>query len=725
MGSPSIPALLLAATAAFSVAPVPGVENHWVANSYGNVYSHIQNFIEDMTVKADGTVLTQSFYDEGQYPNSTYKDGARTGYNWETDTTNPHPSRNATYHGRKWRIANFYGRAFMFKQYPAPTKGDSVPLVVSDAGDTIRSVRDPTALAFDSSGRLLVGDNGADQNIKVFRVPTPEHPDLAIRLVDSIGEKGGVFAGPVRGAVGPRRFWGIRGIGVDSTGRLYVGCTGMPMQVGGGTHIRCFSDLSAKTLVWEVIGVAFVNTVDADPDSGGTSLHKNSVRFHMDWSKPPGKSWSFASVTTDPFAYPDDPRLDHSLESVWFRRVHGKRYLYLDDMYGSFLAVIRFEENSEVGIPTAFYPILNSYWDSSSGDWALDRRPIGLNKGSDANLRWMWRDDNGDGQVQTNEFHFYKLTDHGSIIPFPYTLGIDVDDSGDIWWGGKPYMVQFPAGSMDDHGVAKYSTDSIRLWTNPYSDSDAATYNDYVLQCRYLKSQDAMILAAGVHEGLAAALFRYDHWSDSTRRALRWKTVLPYRFPSDWSVFRDGASMDTLLFPNNMTADTDYVYVGYVDKGPDGRRNGEVSLYRVDDGQRVGWIAPGPETNFMAGWFDLWHALNACTMPNGEKLLMTEEDYAGKVNVYRWCPRTTCSPVDSSSSNSGASPRVFLAGGRIHVVAMDGMPWSLNVDGIGGRQLLRWSGTGSASSAFHAGGAVVYAEIRSLGTSRAFALIGR
>lgn len=724
MRNPSIPVLCAASLAAAGVPPVAGVQNHWVGNTGGNSFSHIQNFIEEMVVKPDGSVLTQSFWDEAQRPASKYKDGAWIGYNWETDSTNPHPSRRAIRQGVTWEIRNFYGRAFLGKMYPPPV-GDSAPFVVSTRGDTIRSVEDPTAVAFDLAGRLLVADNGPDQNIKIFDVSVPGRP----RRVATFGDSLGVFGGPVRGRTGARRFWGPRGVGVDSLGRLFVGCTGMPMQVGGGTDIRCFSGLTdSDTLVWQVQCEAFVNTVDADPDSGGTSLQKNSTRFHMDWSQPPGRSWSFAAVTTDPFRYPDDPRLCHSLESNWFRRIGGRRFQFQDDMYASYMVMNRYEDGSEIGIPTLFLPVWNSYRDSGAGVWAIDRRPIWGAAGSGDKRRWIWRDDNADGQVQSTEFHTWEMD-------FPYTYGVDVDDSGDIWWGGKPYMVQFPTGGLDANGIPRYPVDRIKLWSVPFAGRDEN--NGYVMFCRYLKGQDAMIVATGVHERLLASIYRYDHWSTraipfpgfgkgsaADTLSHTWKITVPYKFPADWSTSGIGSSMDTCLFPNNLAADSDYVYVGYVDKGPHSWRNGEVDLYDVRTGAPVGWVAPGPETNFMSGWFDLWHAVNAYTRPNGEKLLMVEEDFAGKVNVYRWCPKEACPEGKRIVAPATPLPVVRRTGRKLSVTALAGQEWGLAVWGLDGATLVRTTGFGPAELDLPGTHRVVYAGIRSGGNWTGSALLG-
>jgi hypothetical protein len=267
---------------------------HWLANTSGQPGSHIQNFIEDMSViyvsdkQFPGPmVVTKSFWDEGGRPNAVYQDGRRIGFNLWKDRTD---SRTAVYQGDTCRILNFYGRSFLFKLAPPPSTPDSSPRVSCTDGSTIASIEDPTALAFDRAGRLLIGDNGPDQNVKIFtRVPG------GWLRSGAFGETGGVFAGPVRGAAGPRRFWGIRGLGVDSAGNLYVGCTGIPMQTMGGTDIRVFS-AKDSSLLWNVQGLSFVNSADADPASEAGSVFLNAKRFRMDWRSPPGKSWSLAET---------------------------------------------------------------------------------------------------------------------------------------------------------------------------------------------------------------------------------------------------------------------------------------------------------------------------------------------------------------------------------------------------------------------------------------------
>ncbi|MHB1556365.1 MAG: NHL repeat-containing protein [Isosphaeraceae bacterium] len=90
----------------------------------------------------------------------------------------------------------------------------------------------PAGLGFGHEGRLLVCDNGPRQQVHVLDIKqTPP------RLVESLGEEGGMFAGPEPGKAGPWRFAGPTGAGCDAAGNLYISCN-VPR---GGTVLRAFS----------------------------------------------------------------------------------------------------------------------------------------------------------------------------------------------------------------------------------------------------------------------------------------------------------------------------------------------------------------------------------------------------------------------------------------------------------------------------------------------------
>jgi len=632
------------------------MENHWVGNTFGAPEEHVQNFVEAARVDPDGSVWTRSFWDEGGASESIYKDGRRirrmNGGGVRADSAT-HPVRGT------WIIRNLYGRAFLAKIAPPPT-GDSAPWIQGPGSAAIRSVTDPTALGFLPDGRLLVGDNGPDQNVKIFDVSDPSAP----KLVGTFGDSGGVFAGPRPGAAGPKRFWGIRGVGSDSLGRICVAGTGMPMQVGGGTDIRCFTGWrDTSTLRWQVQGLSFVNSADFDPDSAGTSVFLNAERFHMDWSKPARRSSSFVAATIDPFRYPSDPRLTISMESVFVRRIQGKLFLFVTDMYSKYLAVIRFEEGSEIGIPCAFLPLA---WSGLGDDWAGSLHPT-WDASAPANIskRWLWVDRDGDGSPQASEFQTIQFG-------YPFIAGIDVSESGHIVLSGKGKMTMIRLPGLDAKGIPQYSASSIQVHDVPFKDGEGD-----VPRLKYLDREDVMILsaAAPTSKGYMPDLgFRIEAWSDSAHRRIS-RFAIPYRDGGPGVEIRLDVNTGPMVLPWSLTADKDYVYVAYLDRGPHARVRGEITVIDSRTGRVAGYLSPGPETSYANGAVDLRMAVNVLATPTGERLVSLEDDGAAKVQIYRFCPPgEKC--AGSGPAARAAEPDIVRAIARDRNIEVEGADWT-------------------------------------------------
>ncbi len=636
------------------------VENHWVANSGGrkmtqipagtdpvvyggNVGNHLTGLRVLETAGARPRIVTSNQYDEtglGNAPNlgAVYRDGVCLGKAFSSQ--GPVDNRKATNRAGTLTatVRNLWGRGFFLRiatpegwptdapiplRITPPPTGADAPYVELSDGRRISSVEDPTAVSFDLQGRLWIADNGPDQNVKIYDVSGTGTPVQ----VGAFGEKGGVFAGPVPGRWGEKRFWGPIGIGHDSLGNVYVGGTGMSSLMMGGTDLRAF-DATGKML-W-MVNATFTNTGDAEPSSDGTSIQLNAKRYVMDYTKPPGQSWSFAAVTLDPFRYPEDARLQMAMETVWAREIDGRRFLFLSNMYGSFVYVVRFEPGSEVGIPTAFF------WLGSSGrDAALwaNLHPTWAKDDKFKNRRWRWLDTNGDGHPQAEEFEeFYVSNSLGSCI--------SVDALGTIWYGGRGSymensrdggMTKIVPGGLDANGVPRYPLAAITHPAVPFKNPSSAA-----LRAKYLPESDTMFFAASLNSYNEQVIHCYDHFSDPARQSLRFSIDLAYE-DFGLPVKLDNGS-DVMTLPHGITADEDFIYVVYLDNGRDARVRGEVTIYDAHDGHRLGWIVPGEETGHYSGAMDLVSPINVVTRANGEKIIMVEENGAGKVMVYRWTP---------------------------------------------------------------------------------------
>jgi len=182
----------------------------------------------------------------------------------------------------------------------------------------ITDVVDPTALAIDPQGRLLVTENGPRQQVLIYDISgTP-------KLTGTFGTQGGIDSG-TRGEVGELKLNGLTGVGTDRAGNIYVSNDGFG---GSGTDLRKFSPIGK--MQWQLLGLQFVDNADADPGTDGLDVFTKHEHFVMDYSKSNGEESTYKGYTIDKFRYPDDPRLHnqtHSAASVFVRRIGSPGFM--------------------------------------------------------------------------------------------------------------------------------------------------------------------------------------------------------------------------------------------------------------------------------------------------------------------------------------------------------------------------------------------------------------
>jgi len=651
--------------------------NHWAGNTggKGGIDANadvISNMICDMAVLNAGDlndqfakyaplVITKSYWDETNWADGAYSAGKRVSkgeffykdITFDSSTfggitaTIAHPHVLDTNHSPDDPNLTPQQRTDM-AQLGAENQGislakypDNLPYVALSDGRTITSIAYPTSVAFDRDGYLWVADNGPEQNFKIFSVPATGAPTV----VATFGETGGVFAGPVSGRAGPLRFWGPRGVGFGDNGEIIVGCSGIPGQVQGGTDVRWFMPtdtsslaqrLATATLQHQARGM-FLHVGDFAPGTNGTELHTESVRYTMDYSKKPGESWAFSAVTLDPFRYPDDPRAQMPFGTTYIKQIGGKKFLYCTDMYYRYIAVFRFEEDSEIAIPCAFF---YCYISGQGEDWAAGKYPT-WTEGS-SGWRYMWRDSNGNGQVEAGEFGTYD-------VPNPYSECYDVDADGNIWMGGgqSEYSAYFKCGGnwvipctgVDANGVPMYDLTAIEKLDVPqsllrpedYSISRAPT------RMRYLPETDTLFLGVSQDSWRTRRIYVIDGYRHGSP-TLRCMIDTGYDSNNETDVHLDQGTV-TMVLPFSFAADNEYVYVGYLTGGRDTLSRGEITIYSATDGHQIGWLRPDADTNWFCGTVDLVVGLQVTTLADGSRVICEEDDGAGKVMVFHWDPK--------------------------------------------------------------------------------------
>lgn len=495
----------------------------------------------------------------------------------------------------------------------------------------------PAALSFDSSGRLLVADNGPDQQVKIYDVSGEP------KQVGTFGTKGGIFSG-IPGEIKPLKFCGLTGVGVDAEGNIYVAQNRFGPEVNGSQGAGCIIESYKPdgTRNWQVHGLEFVDGGDFVPNTDGAQIYSKYTRYNMDYSKTAlGAEWSYEAHTLNPFKYPNDPRFLHRNDhfdfstTAFVRILSGKRFVFNASMWARRLEVYRFDEKTdgEIAIPCGYIAVAGGGFTNAP------------EKGE-----FIWRDLNGNGNPETEEFS--QKPDKGIAGGHAHTVqGWWIDENGGLWqsvhWNPNQ-LRYFPYGGLDAKGcpIWSYETMQIIATPAPYEDKQAGTF-----RIQYIAKTDTLYLSgytreAPSHPGfdlklIGRVISRYDRWMKGNR-VPKWSRTL-------W----DAAGMADRN-PASMRAEGDFVFVGY-SGGASQPDTGFLRAFRASDGGYVGRIWAGP---WASGRIDITYGVSALRRADGEYVVLAEEDWYARQMLYRWKPASEkpLNPVvEAISGNSTVS----------------------------------------------------------------------
>lgn len=162
----------------------------------------------------------------------------------------------------------------------------------------------PGSLHINLQNELWVGDQGPDQNIKIYTVLTGTPVQSS-----SYGIQGGYLStvGGARGQVGAKRFTRVVGIGSDNAGRIYVlnNPWGGSWDLGrnGATDLHCYIR-STGALSWMLQALNFEALGAPDPGTNGTDLYSANILYTGTGGA------GYKANTIDPFRYPSDARIN-------------------------------------------------------------------------------------------------------------------------------------------------------------------------------------------------------------------------------------------------------------------------------------------------------------------------------------------------------------------------------------------------------------------------------
>jgi hypothetical protein len=481
-------------------------------------------------------------------------------------------------------------------------------------GQVVSGVADPSSIAVDTSGggvgRLLVTDDGPDQNVKIFS-GLAESPKLS----GTFGVRGGVNAGPVPGNVGPRRFNGPNAIGVDDKGDIYVANDGLPSfavgNYGGGTSLEAYSPNGR--LLWQVHAEKFNTTGSIDPGTG-TDVYTAFDHYRLDLNKPTGHQWTRVGWTLNPFKYPNDPRIKYQGPTLPLspivRTVDGHTFLYMQDPTFGEVDIYRFDPPAQTAIPSGAIGTRQAKASTSVGEF-------------------IWRDTNGAGDP-----YGHSRRDYSSPSPpiTPARPSFWIDSRGDVWQTtDNEGIVEFPIQGLDQHGNPIYTFDSRRTFPipAPFTDPRRMSYDpatDTLILSGYTSSHPTPTWVQGDYKFAGTELASYSDFTASSHPTLDWITVLPYtQTPSD-------VAHKTIT----LSVAGHYAFVGYF-TGADNRSNSDIHVYDIRTGSPDGVITPGAGIGGRSGHLDMESGTTAFQTPSGEYLIFNEDDGFDKTIMYEWC----------------------------------------------------------------------------------------
>jgi hypothetical protein len=574
--------------------------------------------------------------------------------------------------GNLWMLANRPRRAsfadrflvfdksgeFLTKQ----TIGGEVPYCpIADSSRNSLSTVFPTAFCFDNKGRLLAAISGLPADIISFEKKGGEY----VLLPSRVGFPRSVLRTGVHTDL---VFRNITGIGCDAQGNLYVASDWA--SGGGGTILESYApttdffELNPQLmhssveenhlrsyqkhwkLNWRLYGLCFIDCAALDPDDETRVYTKEEV-LRIDWSKEPGKEWSFlGSTMTTSYGrniQARDPRRHISDSgSVWVRNLDGKKFLFVNDMNAVRLQVYELDipekRDTERGVFNRGIPgrtaVLFSPQHYKNRDGS---EPTAWMPGQPAKGEWIWTNsEQNDTRLRMNEAEFSSRE--------PEVRGIEgwwVDQKGDVWQTTlNQGLRRFRYQGLDNIGNPIWNFENMDTFPHP------AEFNQ-VKRIRYYPESDTLYLGGCAtvdgreHKNqhwkpMGPVLCRYDNFLKNQKAGgesppvLRWKVVLPYVV---------GSSGHESCEPMGFDVAGDYIFVPYTGASrQSGFKTGHVEVLRTSDASPVGWMEPDPKTVGEVGLQDIRECLSAHRLKSGEYVIFLEDDYKAKVVMYRWKP---------------------------------------------------------------------------------------
>jgi len=347
---------------------------------------------------------------------------------------------------------------------------------------------------------------------------------------------------------------------------------------GGGATLEKYAPNGSR--VWSHYNLAYQVCADFDPASE-TDVYLPFHHFVVDYDrmKPGSLCGTHKGVTVNPLKYPDDPRGGYGSPNLF--RVRGT--LFMLDYQWSDARIYRFGKAGE----------------GECAVWCVHFD----NKG-----KRIWRDLDGNGKKDDGEFE--------AGVEFPFTCGLCVGDDGSLWYAGQKRIVRFPCEGLDGVGTPVYRVASKVEEKAPEDFSELLRIQyDAAADTVYLSGRTPAVPDDRDWRSAGTVMRKYPNWKGGNRK-------------SSWTarLVQEGC-------PTTVSLAGDYLFVANT-------TTFVIHVHRTSDGSSVGRIECPKE--IAHGWYDMTAgSIKARQRANGEYVILAEEQWCGKLLVFRWRPEAT------------------------------------------------------------------------------------
>jgi hypothetical protein len=471
------------------------------------------------------------------------------------------------------------------------------------AGATITALADIRAIAVDSSNNLYAGGRTTDQQVHKYNSGGTQ--------IGTFGTTNGIFSGTA-GQYAPLKFHWITGLGVDSSGNIYVA-----NLYGTGTYsteIEAYS--SSGSQLWTVGGYEFESNATFDPSTDGQDAYDPRRHFGMNYSNSDGKQWSLSGMTTNDIKYPNDPRVAGSDagqpvgnqfdQSVAIRNLNGNKLLYTTDQNSGSAKVYELDAN----LPNngqVFRPVI-TFENSGNNDVITFYNLSGNVSGTQTVLA------NNDGQGHDGFYGHIDVTSEGDVLRIENGIVV-------------PNVILYPYTGVDGNNTATFNTTSSTTWAFDPSTEFNGNYD--LERVTYDKPNDVMYVGAFNNDtdqdGGFSVVARYNNWSGANgqSRSQAWVVQLPYdssSFTPNYA-FGDGA-------PEALRIAGSYLFINY--------GYGNILVLNQSDGSSVGTIYADRTSG--ADEDDAEGGLNVMQRADGQYVMLAGNVARNNDTLIIWTP---------------------------------------------------------------------------------------